>query len=173
MSNTSSSSAPPPSVNPWAEVFAHDRVVRYRRTGAGMPVLLMLPEPHLAPLAEELMRVLSANFRLIVPELPSRHNAIEWVAEFLEGLGTSSVTLIASGPLCMAAIELALRDADQVSRLVLLPEGEAADGPCDSSLVATFGAAEVPALIIRPGLEPSLTAGIIARFVGAVEQTPG
>jgi len=172
MSNTSPS-APPPSVNPWAEVFAHDRIIRYRRTGVGMPVLLMLPEPTLAPLAAELTRILAASFRLIVPELPGPNNAMEWVAEFLEGLGTSAVTLIASGALCMTAIELALRDADQVSRLVLLPEGEAADGPRDSSLVATFGAAEVPALIIRPGLEAALTAGIIARFVGAIDANPG
>jgi hypothetical protein len=166
MPNTSSqlASALPPDV--WAEVCAHDRVMRYRRLGAGMPILLLFHQFGSAPMADELVRVLTTKFRLIVPELSSRSNPTDWIAEFLEGLGTSAVTLIAAGPLCMPAIEIALRDADQIARIVLLPDGDADESSREPALVATFGVSHIPALIVRPGLGVTETVTIIAEFVG-------
>jgi hypothetical protein len=163
MTNTSPTSALPAELT--AEVCANDRIMRYRRSGAGLPILLIFPVPETAHLADELTRALAGNFRLIVPELPASTNATEWLAEFLEGLGTSAVTLIAAGPLCMPAIELALRDDDQISRLVLIPDGDADDAVRDESLITTFGASQVPALIVRPGLGSRETAAVIVRFI--------
>jgi hypothetical protein len=156
-------SAPPSELT--AEVCANDHVMRYRRTGAGMPILLIFPVPEPAHLAEELTRALAGHFRLIVPELPASTNPAAWLAEFLEGLGTSAVTLIAAGPLCMPAIELALRDEDQVSRLVLIPDGDPDEAVRDEAVITAFGASRIPALIVRPGLAARETAAIIVQFV--------
>jgi hypothetical protein len=163
MTNTTPLSALPAELT--AEVCANDRIMRYRRSGAGMPILLMVPVPGTAHLAEELTRAFAGNFRLIVPELPTSTDPTEWLSEFLEGLGTSAVTLIAAGPLCMPAIELALRDDDQVSRLVLIPDGDADHSVRDDTLITTFGTSQIPALIVRPGLGSRETTAIIVRFV--------
>src|SRR5581483_12280075 len=105
-----STAAPFPSAT-CAEVLAHDRVMRYRRFGAG-PAVLLLGEPEAdGALWPELHRVLAARFRLIVPELPdARTDVTAWLGDFLEGLGTSGVAIVAADPFCVPALELALLD---------------------------------------------------------------
>ena len=163
MTNTPSADALPPELR--AEVCANDRIMHYRRSGAGLPILLMFAAPATTPLTDELTRVLATKFRLIVPEMPLGINPTDWIAEFLEGIGLTAVTLIAAGPFCMAAIELALRDDDQVSRLALIPDGEADDSMHDEAVLTTFGPAQIPAIIVRPDLEARDSAAIIMRFV--------
>ena len=166
MSNSFSSQAP--ATDTWAEVRARDRVTRYRRSGAGRAVLL-LDSAHGSSLWPELLHVLGANFRLIVPEVPSDcTNNEAWLAGFLEGLGTMPVAVVAASDFCVPALDLVLRDVDQVARLVLVPDGEADDPGREGSLATSAGPASVPLLIVRRGLGGNEALPMIARFLSAV-----
>jgi hypothetical protein len=95
-----------------AEVRAHGWVMRYRRLGAGPPLLLLGPVGGVDGLA--------AQFRVIVPELPDpREDVGGWLTAFLEGLGMSGVTVLAAAPFFAVARDLALADPDRVSHVIL------------------------------------------------------
>lgn len=149
----------------WAEVRARDRVTRYRRSGAGRAVLV-LDTANGSSLWPELMHVLGSNFRLIVPEAPTGNaNCEAWLAEFLEGLGTASVSLIAASDFCVPALDLVLRDVDQISQLILVPDGEA-DEPGREGAVATgAGPSSVPLLIVRRSVDVIDALPTITRFL--------
>ena len=112
-----------------AQVHAHDRVVGYRRSGAGTALLLLAEGDDLWPgFAERL----AEHYRLVVPELPANVNEVAGVVRcLLDGLGASQVPLIAAGRYCDAALELALGRNEFVGRVVLVPElaGESSDIP--------------------------------------------
>jgi pimeloyl-ACP methyl ester carboxylesterase len=87
--------------------------MRYRRLGAGPPLVLLGP----ADGAESL----AARYRVIVPEMPGPGEDFgAWLTAFLEGLGTSGVTVVAAEPFHTIARELALADPDRVAQ-VLVP----------------------------------------------------
>jgi hypothetical protein len=112
-----------------AQVHAHDRVVGYRRSGAGTALLLLAADDELWPgFAERL----AEHYRLVVPELPANVNEVAGVVRcLLDGLGASGVPVIAAGRFCDAALELALGRNEFVGRVVLVPElmGETSDLP--------------------------------------------
>ena len=112
------------------------------------------------------MHVLGGNFRVIVPEVPTGNTNDEaWLAEFLEGLGTMPVALIAANDFCIPAIDLVLRDVIPISHLVLVPDGEA-DEPGREGAVATgAGPASVPLLIVRRGVDVIDALPTILRFL--------
>jgi hypothetical protein len=92
----------------WAEVRAAGRVMRYRRRGAGPPVLLVGPIDGAADL-------LAARFRVIIPELPpAEADLAGWLSAFLDGLGTPSVTVFAVDEYRPAALEVARLDRERV-----------------------------------------------------------
>lgn len=94
-----------------AEVRAHGRVMRYRRLGAGPPLVLLGPG--------EGADAWATQFRVIVPELPGPEEDLgAWLTAFLEGLGTPGVTVVAAEPFYAAARELALADPDRVREVV-------------------------------------------------------
>jgi hypothetical protein len=132
-----------------AEVRAHDQVIRYYRCGTGPVVLLLGAHDGASPLWPELLGALAGRFRLIAPVLPAVDTAAALLADFLEGLGVSSVTLIASDPFCMPALELALRDVDQIARVVLVPDGQPTDSAWDGTLTTRAREASVPLLVMR------------------------
>jgi hypothetical protein len=100
----------------WAEVRARDQVVRYRRSGMGRSVLVLVPPDHPDALWPDLLQGLSAAFRLIVPDPPAaERDAAAWLATFLEGLGLSNVGIVAAGCFCIPVLELAFLDADQLA----------------------------------------------------------
>lgn len=69
--------------------------------------------------------MLEAHFRLIVPDVPpGEPDASSWLAGFIEGIGMPSMGIVAVEELCHPALELAQRDPEQVSRLVLVTVGE-------------------------------------------------
>jgi pimeloyl-ACP methyl ester carboxylesterase len=136
---------------PWAEVRCSDRVMRYRRSGAGPTMLLLGAGTPSSPLSTELVAALGARFRVIVPDLPADADVIAWVSDFLEGLGTGEVTLFATDQLCMPAIELAFRGIEQVKRLVLIPDGEPDGSTSEGSIATSLGEPPIPVLIVRPG----------------------
>jgi len=154
-----------PTLDSWAEVRARDRVTRYRRSGTGRSVLV-LDTANGASLWPELMHVLGSNFRLIVPEVPAG-NAHQgaWLAEFLEGLGTTSVSLIAASDFCVPALDLVLRGADQISQLVLVPDGEADEPGREGALGTAAGPSSIPLLIVRRGVDVIDALPTITRFL--------
>lgn len=86
--------------------------MRYRRLGAGPPLVVLGPVDDLDGYA--------ARFRVIVPEMPEPGEDLQaWLAAFLEGLGTPGVSIVAAGPFHAAARELALGDPGRVTNLVL------------------------------------------------------
>lgn len=152
------------SSEPWSEVRANDHVMRYRRTGAGPSVLLAAADD--CALWPELPQLLAARFRLIVPELAPCAATIDPSAltSFLEGLGTPHVGLIASGGLCMPALELALRNPDQITRVVLVPDG-AGDGGLDGSLMSSPQRDAIPLLVVHRGVAAEDAVPLIERFL--------
>lgn len=150
--------------DPWSEVRARDSVTRYRRSGAGQAILL-LDGAVGSSLWPELMHVLGANYRLILPELaPAGSSQATALAEFLEGLGVAPLTVIAASDHTVPALELALRGVHQVARLILVADGEC-DDPSSATFVTTAGPASVPLLIAWRGLDASQAVTAITRFI--------
>ena len=112
------------------------------------------------------MHVLGSNFRLIVPEVPvGKVNHEAWLAEFLEGLGTASVALVAASDFCVPALDLVLRGVDQISQLVLVPDGEADEPGREGALATGAGPASVPLLVVRRGVDVIDALPTITRFL--------
>ena len=181
MPNAPSPPTTPSIPNPaesWAEVRAHDHVTRYRRLGTGRAVLLLgaardgatdrgVPDEE-PPLWPELSGAIAARFRLIVPEMPAATACADvavWLADFLEGLGTSGVSVVATDRLCMPALELALRDAEQVARVVLVARGRAEEPGLGGRLATATRQAVVPLLVVRRALPAAEALPLVTRFL--------
>lgn len=159
----------------WAEVRARDHVMRYRRSGAGPAVLLLCSADGPEPLWPELLQLLATRSRLIVPEVPAAGaDVASWLTDFLEGLGTARVAVVAAAPFCLPALELALLDRDQVARLVLVPGGGAEETGLGGVLTTATRPAPVPLLMVRRGLPAAEAMPLVMRFLGAGDATaPG
>jgi hypothetical protein len=151
---------------PWAEVRASDRVMRYRRSGAGSTLLVLGGDAESSAISTELVAALGARFRVIVPDVPKGANITGWVAEFLEGLGICEVALLAADHLCMPTIELAFRGIEQIKRLVLIPDGEPDDSTSEGAITAAVGTPPIPVLIVRPGLSAADALPLVTTFLG-------
>lgn len=166
MSNTSATAIA--TSEPWAEVRSSDRVMRYRRSGAGPTLLLLGAEAGHSPISTELVAALGTRFRVIVPDVPEGTSATAWIVEFLEGLGTCHVAILAANHLCMPAIELAFRGIEQIERLVLIPDGEPDDSTSESAITTAIGTPPIPVLVVRPGLGAAEALPLVTTFlVGA------
>jgi hypothetical protein len=163
MSNTPASAIA--TSEPWAEVRASDRVMRYRRSGAGPTLLLLGGTAESPTISTELVAALGARFRVIVPEITGE-SVTTWITEFLEGLGTCEVAILAADHLCMPVIELAFRGIDQIKRLVLIPDGEADDSTSEGAITAAVGSPPIPVLIVRPGLSVGEALPLVTSFLG-------
>jgi hypothetical protein len=143
----------PPSAGPhvgWSEVRANDQVIRYRRCGAGRPVLVLRRDrpDDLSPPAS--LEALGGRFRLLVPELPvAGADLAPRLAAFLDGLGVADVAVLAFAELCLPALELALLGGDQVSRLALVLDGHSDVPDLDGALLTPPGQAALPLILIR------------------------
>lgn len=157
----------------WAEVRARDSVMRYRRSGVGRTVLVLLPAAGEATaLWPELLEELFERHRLIVPEMPEADDAhvAGWLQGFLEGLGVREVTVVAAAPFVVPAFELALCDADQVARLVLVPEGLGDPEGLDGAIATRAREGTLPFLLVRREL-PAETA--LPRILGFLDGRSG
>jgi hypothetical protein len=139
--------------------------MRYRRSGAGPTVILLGADTGPVPLSGDLIAALTERFRVIVPEVPAGADVLTWLADFLEALGTSDLTIVAANHLCMPAIELAFRDSDQIRRMVLIPDGEPDDSTAEGALRTSLGTGLVPLLIVRPGLSAEASIPIVTTFI--------
>ena len=155
------------SLHPWSEVRANDRVMRYRRSGTGAAVLLVAPCDGGDALWADLPAYLSSRFRLIVPEIQSCPRPDESVVLqcFLEGLGTPRVAIVAANELCMPSLELALRNPDQVSHLVLVSGGESDGSTVDGTLMTSAPLESVPLLMIPRAVSDDEALPLIGRFL--------
>jgi pimeloyl-ACP methyl ester carboxylesterase len=153
--------------DPFAEVRAHDQVIRYRRAGTGRPVLVLRSslEPH--PFWAELDEALVGAFRVLTPDVPTAAmDVAAWIHGFLEGVGLERVTIIADDSLCIAALEMVLLNADQVERMVLVPAGTASETGLDGTLATSLAGVAVPLLVVRRGLPASEAIPLVRQFLG-------
>lgn len=103
-----------------AEVRTEGRVIRYRRSGAGPPVLLLAAPADRDALWDALAGGLG-GFRRIEPELPDPDaDPLAWLDAFLEALGTPRLTVLAAGAYCACVVELARADPHRFARTVLV-----------------------------------------------------
>lgn len=94
-----------------AEVRANGRVMRYRRLGAGPPLLVLGDVKGVEELA--------SRYRVIVPELPAPDEDLRaWLVAFLDGLGTTGLTVRATDRFYAAARELAQADPDRLTEVL-------------------------------------------------------
>jgi len=153
----------------WAEIRTREQVIRYRRVGAGHPVLVLAEQQEICP---NVIRALTeaGAVRLIMPELPvDPVHLAGWTADFLEGIGATNVGLLATHSFASAAIELALLGAEQVARVVLVAEeagrfGRWCEGWQEAGLVRTEGGARVPLLLVHKGLPMDEIGPLVRRF---------
>lgn len=108
-----------------AEVRVGDHVTRYVRRGSGSPVVVIGAKPARSEVWAPLVESLGANHRLIIPQLPEAEQDIAaWLREFIEGIGLSSVALIAGDAARVPAIAVASADDFTIQKLVLVADGE-------------------------------------------------
>jgi pimeloyl-ACP methyl ester carboxylesterase len=165
----------PPFTSAFAEVRAHDQVMRYHRTGAGRPIVVLrvASDESLWP---ELDQCLACAFRVLTPEVPDTSTGIaRWLGGFLEGVGLDRITLVASDGFCLPALELVLLGADQVERLVLVPAGPAVESTLDGTLATSLEGGAVPLLVIRRGLPAAEALPLLMQFLtgGSATKTAG
>ncbi len=142
--------ATPNDAGGWAEVRAHDRVVRYLRSGAGPAVLLLQPASSITPLWPEFLEMIAEGRRVIVPDPPTNEKeAEEWLSALLEGLGVRNITVVATDGFCIAALERALLSPEQISRMVMVCSGRGSESAIDGKLAAPAQSAAIPFLVVR------------------------
>jgi hypothetical protein len=157
----------------WAEVRAHDTVMRYRRAGAGRAIVVLRSVSDPDPFWPELLEVLRLGYRLIVPEPPAADaDVAAWLASFLEGLGTSTVRILAADRFCIPALELALLESDQIARIVLVAEGPAAGDAGRGALESAMGRSSVPLLVVRGARPANEGISLITDFLAEVAAAP-
>jgi pimeloyl-ACP methyl ester carboxylesterase len=156
----------PTSTTGVAEVRAHDLVMRYRRAGAGRPVVVLRAPTDESALWPELDDSLASSFRVITPEVPANGaDVARWLGGFLEGVGLDRVMLVATDTFCVPALELALLSAEQVERLALVPAGNAEDTGLDGVLATSLAGGAVPLLVVRRGMAVGEALPLLMHFM--------
>jgi len=109
-------------LSPCAEVRVGDHVTRYVRRGTGPSVVLVGPDAAANPIWAPLVEHLAPTHRLVVPQLPpATADVATWLRGFIEGIGLTSIVLIAGNGTSAAALEVASTDDFLVRKLVLVP----------------------------------------------------
>ena len=159
----SPSPLPVPSSDGWCEVRAHNRVMRYRRAGTGS-VILMLGVESLVLIWPELPRLLTADFRTIVPDLPKEvDEATGWLSSLLDGLGIGRTAVLAAEPYHSTARALAVADREKVRHVVLVHDGSGAAAIPDPN---------VPLLLLPRHIEADHALALTSRFLRTANPSP-
>lgn len=150
----------------WSEIRTREHIVRYRRSGSG-PALLLLDSPaESGAIWPEVVDVLSAGRRLIVPEPPSPDTEVEpWLSVLFDGLGMSNVTVVASDGFCIAALERALLEPDRIARVILVCRGRGSEGGVRGAIDSVPHLATVPLLVLRRERPASEILPLVERFL--------
>jgi hypothetical protein len=110
---------------PCAEVRVGDHVTRYVRRGTGPSVVLVGADATVNPLWVPLVERLETGHRVVAPQPPPADaDVATWLRGFIEGLGLSSVVLIAGNGSSAAALEVATADDFLVRKVVIMPQGD-------------------------------------------------
>lgn len=156
----------------WAEIRTREQVIRYRRVGAGQPVLVLAEQQEICPTVVRALTEAGA-VRLIMPELPLEAvHVAGWAADFLEGIGATNVGLLATNSFAGPAIELAMLGAEQIARMVLVAEeagrfGRWCEGWQQAALERGGGRVRVPLLLVHKGLPLNEVGPLVRRFFDA------
>jgi len=148
-----------------AEVRTGGEVMRYCRAGTGRPVLLLAPDLG-ETLWPEVLQALVSHARVMVPELAADDVTARRLVGFLEGLGAADVLLVASGDYCLAALELTLAAPDQITRLLLIPDGEPLDGESSAELGTAIRETPVLLRVLRRGVPDDQALAAVTGFLG-------
>lgn len=147
----------------WSEIRTRNHVVRFRRSGSG-PALLLLDS--IGGIWPEVVDVLTAGHRVIVPEAPSSETEVEeWLSVLFDGLGMSNVTVVASEDFCIAALERALLEPDRVARMILVCRGRGSEGGVRGAIDSVPHLASVPLLVLRRDRSATEIMPLVARFM--------
>ena len=150
----------------FAQVRSADYTTRYIRVGAGQPVVIVDATMDSGALWPELIGRLADAGRVILPEVQGGHDRFTaWLRSFLDGMGLPPVTLIATGDLCLSALEFALLEPERVRRLVLVPAGSAEETGLTSVITPTLGVSSVSMLVVRRDCASADAIPLIARFL--------
>jgi pimeloyl-ACP methyl ester carboxylesterase len=164
---------PSPLADARCEVRARDQVVHYRRVGAG-PALLLLHSPEESEaIWPEVVALLGTGRRLIVPDAPAADTDVEaWLSALLDGLGMSSVTVVAADSFCIAALERTLLDPDRIDRIVLVCRGRGSEAAVTGVVYSEPHLANVPILVVRRDRPASEILPVVAKFLGREDGAP-
>ena len=160
-----------PALDVWAEIRTREQVIRYRRVGAGHPVLVLAEQLEICPTVVRALTETGA-VRLIMPELPAEAvHVAGWAADFLEGIGATNVGVLATPSFVGAAIELAMLGAVQITRVVLVAEesgrfGRWCEGWQEASLECVDRGVRVPLLLVHKGLSMDEIGPLVRSFFG-------
>ena len=150
-------------LGPCAEVRVGEHVTRYVRRGSGPSVVVIGADAEANPLWTPLVEQLTAAHRVVVPQAPPSGTDVSgWLRGFIEGIGLSSIVLIAGSTASSAALDLAITDDFTVRRLVLLPSGENNGG---GTADRPMGQAADRTLWVLPNWSLAESLSHIARFV--------
>src|SRR5512138_2016560 len=154
------------SLDSLGECRARGQIVRYRRSGAGRPLLLLHSPEDSPALWPEVLEILRSGFRLVVPDPPPRGTEAEaWLCALLDGLGLSGVTVVASDEFCIAALERALLEPDRIARVVMVVRGRGSEAVVDGSIDSIPRIASVPLLVLRHDRPAAEVLPVVASFL--------
>ena len=157
---------PARSSDSFAQVRSADYTTRYIRVGAGQPVVIVDATMDPGALWPELIGRLAEGGRVILPEIQDGGDRFTpWLRSFLDGMGLPPVTLVATGELCLSALEFALLEPERVRRLVLIPAGSAEETGLTSVITPSVGASSVAMLVVRRDCPPGDAIPLIERFL--------
>ena len=155
----------------WSEIRTSDQIIRYHRVGSGHTVVVLAQEQEICPNVAQALTG-AGNLRLIMPELPVEHvHVAGWVADFLEGIGATSVSLLATSSFCIDAIELAMSASEQIERLVLVANepggfGRWCEGVQRGTVESDSRVRRVPVLLVHKGQPLEEVGPLVRGFLG-------
>jgi hypothetical protein len=117
---------------------------RYRRAGAGVPVLLLFPRGLADVLGAELFTRLSTRYRVVAPVVPDGVGGAgiprsTWLRALIDGLGLVQPTVVADETLAGALLGFSLVDPGRVGGVVAICRDDADPASSVGTLHAAHG----------------------------------
>jgi hypothetical protein len=153
-------------LGPCAEVRVGEHVTRYVRRGSGPSVVVVGANVQATPALAPLVERLAASHRVVVPQPPPAGVDVSiWLRGFIEGIGLSSIVLIAGGDASAAAVDLATTDDFTVRCLILLPTHSNGAGPSPVDSRGLSNAVTGRTLPLLPEWTPAETITQVEDFI--------
>ncbi|HEX6053039.1 MAG TPA: hypothetical protein VFZ21_27415 [Gemmatimonadaceae bacterium] len=154
-----------------AEVRVGNHVTRYVRRGSGLPVIVVGANANDNAVWAPLVESLAGRYRLVIPQTPGTDpDMTGWLRSFIEGIGLTSVALVAGGQASGAALAVAAADDFTVRKLVLVTNGERNGRNTASNGAAPSTLDRSRMLYVAPEWQPAEAVERIERFISASGQ---